>query len=114
MLDYFELTILNLLVNASKENCNFIVEFFFSPSLEEKSEEEYRNILVGGSKSRKSISELPSQAQSTNLNSSATKQKKEETSVDYPTYFKHVRINETRLAINFFMADNSPFVQMFI
>jgi len=112
VLDYFELNILNLLVNASKDHCTFIVEFFFSPSEDPKSEEEYRNILVGGTKIKKSNTELPSSlTTSNNLNTSVAKTKKEENNVDYPTFFKHVRINETRLAINFFIADNSPFVR---
>ncbi len=114
MLDYFELSILNLLVNASKDQCNFIIEFFFSPSEDQKSEEEYRNILVGGTKIKRSNTDFASSTNSVgNLNNSATKTKKEENNVDYPTYFKHVRINETRLAINFFIADNSPFVIYF-
>jgi hypothetical protein len=99
-----------LLINASKYHCDFIIEFFFSnPDSTPNTEEEYRNILVGGAKTKKSNVEIVT------TNSNKTKEKeKSENEIDYPVYFKHVRINETQLAISFFLADNSPFVILHI
>ncbi len=121
VLDYYELNILPLLINTSKYHCDFIVEFFFNNSnTPEKSEDEYKNILVGSEKNEKNdknkkvnqnneSSDLQQMQMSLSHISSTQKKEKEPVDESYPVYFKHVRINETQLLISFFLADNSPF-----
>jgi hypothetical protein len=109
VLDYFELNILPLLINANKYHCDFIIQFFFNQSSQEdKSEEEYRSLIIGGKKSSQKF-QIENQTNSkidTQINDNLIK---EENVISYPIFFKHVRINETQLAISFFIADNSPF-----
>jgi hypothetical protein len=124
-LDYYELNILPLLINTSKYHCDFIIEFFFNNSnTPEKSEDEYKNILIGGEKNKKNSQNIIKddssdlqQMQMSQLSHISSPQKKDEKNTkekepveeSYPVYFKHVRINETQLLISFFLADNSPF-----
>lgn len=97
---------LPLFINISKYHCDFMVEFFFDDVAEIQSEEEYRNILMSSNtKFKKSISHNEIQVKE-KPKAHSEKEK------SYPTYFKHVRINETELVINFFFNDNSPFVNI--
>ena len=74
-----------------------------------QTEEESRNILLGGGgKTKKTGVELEP------LNVKDKGKKKEFQEIDYPIYFKHVRICETELVISFFLAENSTFVNYFI
>lgn len=127
-MDYYEINILPLLINTSKYHCDFIIEFFFNNADTEKTETEYKNILLGGEKSvdkndakndnkndgknDKEKEDKLQKAKTTNeANTTKSEKPKEKniTEVSYPIYIKHIRINETQLFISFFLAENSPF-----
>ncbi len=102
-----------LLINTSKDHCDFIIEFFFDHNeAANKSEQEHKKILLGNDKEITSrINTNPNHITEnvTMIKEVKTKQDKTQVEVSYPIYFKHVKINETQLFISFFLADNSPF-----
>ena len=112
VMDYLEIALQPVSINVTKYHCDFILAFFFNTTTNNEtslSEEEYKKMLIN-SKTESSIVEDKKSDSiiSDNKKKTDTANKQNEVSVDYPIYFKHVRINECKLNVSFFFSDGSP------
>lgn len=113
VMDYLEIALQPVSINVTKYHCDFILAFFFNTTTNNEtslSEEEYKKMLIN-SKSESSIAEDKKSDSIMSDNKKKTDtatNKQNEVSVDYPIYFKHVRINESKLNVSFFFSDGSP------
>ena len=91
-------------INITKYHCDFILEFFFD-STTEMTDEEYKEILMqgGGKHPVNTVIKKSDQGKSSVQNRTGNEPV-------YPIYFKHVKINETKLNINFLFSENSTMV----
>ena len=97
VIQYLELGISPLYINVTKNQCDFILKFFFNTDTDKNmSGEEYKKII------EEQIYE--DEQKKNNKNNDINRNKPEE-----PFYFNNVKVNDMRLNISFFYSDSSPF-----
>ena len=87
VLDYLEIGVEPLFINVTKYQCDFILEFFFNTNSNESelNEEDLKNKVIENKKVKENKSEK----------------------IEYPIYFKQVKINETKLNISYYFSEGS-------
>ena len=104
-LDYLEFNVRPVIMNISKSQIEFIVDFFFQdPSLPDQ-EEQLKVIMPGKGKEPRKSKDENVQVEEINNNNTNSTQNKED---DYPIYFKHFKINETEVLLNFEYGEAHP------
>ena len=102
-MDYFELNILPLFINVSKYHCYFFMEFFINENIILEDEEVILDLdksIIKKNEKKKIIKE-----EKTKISESIIEK-------EYPTFFKHVRINETLLTLSIFFYEKSKLVNI--
>ena len=100
-IQYLELGILPLYINITKNQCDFILKFFFDTDTNKNmSGEEYKKIM----EEQLADEENKKEQIIINKNNNENRSKPEE-----PFYFNNVKINDVKLNISFFYGDGSPF-----
>ena len=91
VLDYLEIGVQPLYINISKYQCDFILEFFFNTNSNdtEINEDDLKRKAIENEK----------------LNNNNNNNLNDE--IEYPIFFKQVKINETKLNISYFFNENS-------
>lgn len=102
----------------SKYHCDFITEFIFNDTNIIEEEDEELNSILNSSKLTKEEKKL--------IKKNHERQKKKEKEMklkqqntlqqpekEYPTFFKHVRINQINLKLSIFFYEKSKFVNFF-
>ena len=91
VLDYLEIGVQPLYINISKYQCDFILEFFFNTNSNdaEINEDDLKRKVIENEK----------------LNNNNNNNSNEE--IEYPIYFKQVKVNETKLNISYFFNEGS-------
>lgn len=92
VLDYLEIGIQALNVNVTMYQCDFILEFFFNT-----------NTNINNNNNENLKETIITTNNSFVLNSSLVDKHQKE----YPIYFKHVKVNETKLKANFYFSEGS-------
>lgn len=100
-IDYLELNLLPLIINFSKAQIEFIIEFFITQPATEASEEDARNMVL----TNKQKTEKREAAEV-----KATADKKEAAEDNNPIFYRLVRMNETELLLSFHISEGSAFV----
>ena len=101
-IQYLELGILPLYLNITKNQCDFILKFFFNTdSTKNMSGEEYKKII----EEQLSDDENKKEQKILNKNDNDNDINKPEE----PFYFNNVKINDMKLNISFYYGDGSPF-----
>ena len=101
-IQYLELGILPLYLNITKNQCDFILKFFFNTdSTKNMSGEEYKKII----EEQLSDDENKKEQKIVNKNDNDNDINKPEE----PFYFNNVKINDMKLNISFYYGDGSPF-----
>ena len=113
VVDYLEIAVQPMFINVTKYHCDFILAFFFHTTTMNESamsEEEYKKMLImNKEKNDVGISSISSEKKSEKSElGDINEDKKKSNDVDYPVFFKHVRINETKLNVSFFFSEGSP------
>ena len=87
VLDYLEIGVEPLFINVTKYQCDFILEFFFNTNSNESelNEEDLKKKVIENKKVKENKSEK----------------------IEYPIYFKQVKINETKLNISYYFSEGS-------
>ena len=99
-IQYLELGILPLYLNITKNQCDFILKFFFNTdSTKNMSGEEYKKII----EEQLSDDENKKEKKIINKNDNDINKPEE------PFYFNNVKINDMKLNISFYYGDGSPF-----
>ena len=98
VVDYFELSVLPIIINISKENCEFFYDFFFSYDSNHKmeTEEDYKVLLLSSSKYQ-NRKEARKEKNLKNEKESNIDNPEEE----YPVYYKQVKINDIEMILSF-------------
>ena len=100
-LDYIEFNVRPVIVNISKTQIEFIIDFFFQEKSVTNQDEQIKiiNVYKGekGSKKENSV-----------LNSLTDKLQGQNHEEEIPIYFKHFKINETELLLNFEYGEGHP------
>lgn len=108
-LDYMEFNVRPVIMNISKAQIEFIFDFFFQDQTLPDQEEQLKVIMPGTkgkNEQRKSKEEnVITNTSGTSQASSTTNTNKEE---DYPIYFKHFKVNETEVLLNFEYGEAHP------
>jgi len=108
VIQYLELGILPLYLNVSKNQCDFILEFFFNTdsSKSNLSEDEYKKFideLSDDDEKKEKLSEYKNINKNKNNNANNNENKPEE-----PLYFNNIKVNDMKLNISFFFSNGSP------
>ena len=108
VIQYLELGILPLYINITKNQCDFILEFFFNTdsSKTNLTDEEYKKFideLSDDDEKKEKISEYKNINKKNNNNTSNNENKPQE-----PFYFNNLKINDMKLNISFFFSHGSP------
>jgi len=98
---------LPLIINVSKDNCEFLYDFFFSSNNNAKNEteEDYKNLLLSSSKyqSRKDMKKEEKDKEKDKEKENIHNQEEAE----YPVYYKQVKINDIEMILSFVYSLNS-------
>ena len=99
-IQYLELGISPLYINITKNQCDFILKFFFDTDTNKNmSGEEYKKII------EEELSDDEYKREKKKIEKNIDNKNKPEE----PYYFNNVKINEMRLNISFYYGDGSPF-----
>ena len=104
-LDYLEFNVRPVIMNISKSQIEFIVDFFFQDQSLPDQEEQLKVIMPGKGKEPRKSKDENVQVEDTNNNTTNNTKNKED---DYPIYFKHFKINETEVLLNFEYGEAHP------
>ena len=101
-IQYLELGILPLYINVTKNQCDFILNFFFNTDTNENiSGEEYKKIIeeeLSEDEHKKEKKRIEKDNDNDNKNNS-----------EEPYYLDNIKVNDMKLNISFFYGDGSPF-----
>ena len=101
-IQYLELGILPLYINVTKNQCDFILKFFFNTDTNENiSGEEYKKIIeeeLSEDEHKKEKKRIEKDNDNDNKNNS-----------EEPYYLDNIKVNDMKLNISFFYGDGSPF-----
>ena len=104
VIQYLELGILPLYLNVTKNQCDFILEFFFdTDSSKNMSDSEYKRFIDELSDDDEKKGKI-SEYKNINKNNNSNNNKPEE-----PLYFNNLKVNSMKLNISFFFSNGSPF-----
>ena len=103
VIQYLEVGILPLYLNVTKNQCDFILEFFFNTdsSRGNLSDDEYKKFIDELSEDEDKMEHI---TEYKNKNNNTKNKKPEE-----PLYFNNFKINDMKLNISFFFSNGSPF-----
>ena len=101
-IQYLELGILPLYINITKNQCDFILKFFFNTDTNKNmSGEEYIKII------EEELSDDDNNKKENKIKNN--KNKENENKPEEPFYFNNVKVNDMKLNISFYYGDGSPF-----
>ena len=109
-----------LLINFSKIQCDFLIEFFVIGEVETDDEEQMRNMLMNNSKFsttlkkqgtlNNKLSNTEIQIASSMISKDKTEKQESVIANDYPIFFNHFKIEETELIVSYHHSENSYLV----